>query len=279
MEVAGTVVERGPEADPRWKIGGAVCALVPGGGYAEYCVAQGGCCLPIPAGLAEDPAAALEQSASLPEATMTVWANLFDPRRIFEGDRFLMQGGTSGVGTIAIQAARAFGAHVAATAGSEEKCRFLRDLGCERALNYRDKDWAEGARTWVQEAGRSGVDVILDMVGGDYFPKHIELLARDGRLIHIAFGRGAEVMLDLRKVMSKRLVITGSTLRPRSVEEKTRLRDGVEQHLWPLFVSGKMRPVIDSVYPMEQAAEAHRRMESSQHIGKILIRTGAAAAE
>jgi NADPH2:quinone reductase len=279
MEVAGTVVERGPEADPRWKIGGAVCALVPGGGYAEYCVAQGGCCLPIPAGLAEDPAAALEQSASLPEATMTVWANLFDPRRIFEGDRFLMQGGTSGVGTIAIQAARAFGAHVAATAGSEEKCRFLRDLGCERALNYRDEDWAEGARTWVQEAGRSGVDVILDMVGGDYFPKHIELLARDGRLIHIAFGRGAEVMLDLRKVMSKRLVITGSTLRPRSVEEKTRLRDGVEQHLWPLFVSGKMRPVIDSVYPMEQAAEAHRRMESSQHIGKILIRTGAAAAE
>jgi NADPH2:quinone reductase len=279
MEVAGTVVERGPDADPRWKIGGAVCALVPGGGYAEYCVAQGGCCLPIPAGLAEDPAAALEQSASLPEAAMTVWANLFDPRRIFEGDRFLMQGGTSGVGTIAIQAARAFGAHVAATAGSEEKCRFLRDLGCERALNYRDEDWAEGARTWVQEAGRSGVDVILDMVGGDYFPKHIELLARDGRLIHIAFGRGAEVMLDLRKVMSKRLVITGSTLRPRSVEEKTRLRDGVEQHLWPLFVSGKMRPVIDSVYPMEQAAEAHRRMESSQHIGKILIRTGAAAAE
>jgi NADPH2:quinone reductase len=279
MEVAGTVVERGPDADPRWKIGGAVCALVPGGGYAEYCVAQGGCCLPIPAGLAEDPAAALEQSASLPEATMTVWANLFDPRRIFEGDRFLMQGGTSGVGTIAIQAARAFGAHVAATAGSEEKCRFLRDLGCERALNYRDEDWAEGARTWVQEAGRSGVDVILDMVGGDYFPKHIELLARDGRLIHIAFGRGAEVMLDLRKVMSKRLVITGSTLRPRSVEEKTRLRDGVEQHLWPLFVSGKMRPVIDSVYPMEQAAEAHRRMESSQHIGKILISTAPAAAE
>jgi NADPH2:quinone reductase len=124
----------------------------------------------------------------------------------------------------------------------------------------------------VQESRRSGVDVILDMVGGDYFPKHIELLARDGRLIHIAVGRGAEVKLDLRKVMSKRLVITGSTLRPRSVEEKTRLRDGVEQHLWPLFVSGKMRPVIDSVYPMEQAAEAHRRMESSQHIGKILIR-------
>jgi NADPH2:quinone reductase len=272
MEVAGTAVERGPGAETRWKVGDAVCALVPGGGYAEYCVAHGGCCLPIPAGLAEDPAAALEQAASLPEATMTVWANLFDPRRIFDGDRFLMQGGTSGVGTIGIQAARAFGAHVASTAGSEGKCRFLLELGCERALNYRDEDWAAGARAWVQEAGRSGVDVILDMVGGDYFPKHIELLARDGRLIHIAFGRGAEVTLDLRKVMSKRLVITGSTLRPRSVEEKKRLRDGVEQHLWPLFGSGKMRPIIDSVYPMEQAAEAHRRMESSQHIGKILIR-------
>lgn len=273
MEVAGPIVARGPDAEARWKVGDAVCALVPGGGYAEYCVAHGGCCLPIPTGIS------IEDAASLPEAAMTVWANLFDPRRIFEGDRFLMQGGTSGVGTIAIQAARAFGAQVAATAGSADKCRFLLELGCERALNYRDEDWAEGARTWVQEAGRSGVDVILDMVGGDYFPKHIQLLALDGRLIHIAFGRGAEVKLDLRKLMSKRLVITGSTLRPRSVEEKTRLRDGVEQHLWPLFVSGKMRPVIDSVYPMEQAAEAHRRMESSQHIGKILISTAPAAAE
>ncbi len=266
MEVAGTIVECGPGADPRWKIGDAVCALVPGGGYAEYCVAHGGCCLPIPQGLD-----GYEQAAALPEATMTVWANLFDPRRLFAGDRFLMQGGTSGVGTIAIQTALAFDAHVASTAGSAEKCRFLRDLGCERAWNYREEDWAAAARDWA----RTGVNVILDMVGGDYFPKHVELLAKDGRLIHIAFSHGAEVTLDLRKLMSKRLVITGSTLRPRSVEEKTRLRDGVEQQVWPLIGAGKIKPIIDSVYPMAEVAEAHRRMESSRHIGKIVLRIGA----
>jgi NADPH:quinone reductase-like Zn-dependent oxidoreductase len=180
-----------------------------------------------------------------------------------------MQGGTSGVGTIAIQAALAFGAQVAATAGSQEKCRFLRELGCARAWNYREEDWEAGAREW--SAGRGGVDVILDMIGGDYFPKHIELLGRDGRLIHIAHGQGAQVMLDLRKMMMKRLTITGSTLRSRPVEEKTRLRDGVEQHLWPLLAAGKIRPVVDRVYPMEEAAEAHRRMESSEHIGKIVL--------
>jgi NADPH2:quinone reductase len=267
MEVAGTVVERGPGADPRWKIGDAVCALVPGGGYAEYCVAHGGCCLPIPQGLAGDGASQFEQAAALPEATMTVWANLFDPRRLFAGDHFLMQGGTSGVGTIAIQTALAFGAHVASTAGSAEKCRFLCELGCEQAWNYRDEDWAAGARAWAAK----GVDVILDMVGGDYFPKHIELLAKDGRLVHIAFSRGAEVTLDLRKLMSKRLVITGSTLRPRTVEEKTRLRDGVAQRVWPLIGAGKIKPIIDSVYPLAEVAEAHRRMESSRHIGKIVL--------
>jgi NADPH:quinone reductase len=279
MEVAGTVVERGTDADARWKIGGAVCALVPGGGYAEYCVADGGSCFPVPTAFARDPATQWTNAAALPEAAMTVWANLFDPRRLFAGDRFLMQGGTSGVGTIAIQAALAFGAHVAATAGSAEKCRFLRELGCERAWNYREEDWAAGAREWTATAERSGVDVILDMVGGDYFPKHVELLARDGRLIHIAFGRGAEVTLDLRRLMMKRLVITGSTLRSRSAEEKRRLRDGVEQHFWPLVESGRIQLIVDRVYPMEQAAEAHRRMESSAHIGKIVLRMGAAGAE
>ncbi|HEX4066037.1 MAG TPA: NAD(P)H-quinone oxidoreductase [Acidobacteriaceae bacterium] len=263
MEVAGTVVERGPDAAARWQVGDAVGALVPGGGYAEFCVAHGGCCLPVPMGLS------LEEAASLPEACFTVWANLFDPRRLFDGERFLMQGGTSGVGAIAIQAARAFGAHVAATAGSEEKCRFLRELGCGRALNYREEDWAAGAREW---AGAAGVDVILDMVAGDYFAKHIELLGQDGRLVHIATGHGAEVTLDLRKMMGKRLVITGSTLRRRSVAEKTRLRDGVEEHLWPLIESGRMRAVVDRVYPMDEVVEAQRRMESSQHIGKIVLR-------
>jgi len=272
MEVAGTIAERGPLAEARWKVGDPVCALVPGGGYAEYCVAHGGSCLPIPQGLS------LEQAASLPEVAMTVWANLFDPRRIHPGDHFLMQGGTSGVGTMAIQAARAFGAHVASTAGSEEKCSFLRELGCERAWNYRVEDWVAGAQAWTASAGKPGVDVILDMVGGDYFAKHVELLARDGRLIHIAFAHGADVTLDLRALMMKRLTVTGSTLRSRSWAEKTRLRDGVEQHLWPLLAAGSIRPIVDRVFPLEQAADAQRRMESSQHIGKIVLRMQASAA-
>ena len=274
LEVAGIIAERGPDADPRWKLGDAVCALVPGGGYAEYCVAHGGCCLPVPAVFARNPATAFTNAASLPEAAMTVWANLFDPRRIFEGDHFLMQGGTSGVGTLAVQATLAFGAHVASTAGSEDKCRFLRELGCERALNYREEDWVAGAREWAGVPPDAGVDVILDMIGGDYFPKHVDLLRRDGRLIHIAFSRGPEVTLDLRKLMGKRLVVTGSTLRSRPVAEKTKLRDGVEQHLWPLLDSGRIRPIVDHVYLMEEVAEAHRRMESSQHIGKIVLRIG-----
>lgn len=264
MEVAGEVVERGAETDPRWEIGAQVCALVPGGGYAEFCVAHGGCCFPIPEGMT------LEQAASLPEGTMTVWANLFDPRRIASREHFLMQGGTSGIGTMAIQVTRAFGAHVAATAGSEEKCWFPRELGCEEAWNYREEDWAAEAKAWAP----AGVDAILDMIGGDYFAKHVELLARDGRLIHIATSHGAEVTLDLRKIMMKRLIVTGSTLRSRAVEEKRRLRDGVEQNLWPLLRSGQVRPVVDRVFPMAQAAEAHRRMESSQHVGKIVLKLG-----
>lgn len=268
MEVSGTVVERGPGSEERWKIGDQVCALVPGGGYAEFCVAHGGCCLPVPRGLT------LEEAAALPESAMTVWANLFatDARntpRLFAGERFLMQGGTSGIGVMASQAARARGAQVAATARSAEKCNFLRELGCERAWNYREEDWAAGAAEW---ASSGGVDVILDMVAGDYFAKHVELLGTGGRLIHIATGHGAEVTLDLRKVMRKRLTVTGSTLRARPVEEKQRLRDAVEAELWPLIATGKVRVVVDRIFPMAQAAEAQRRMESSAHIGKILLR-------
>ena len=279
LEAAGTIVERGPEADPRWKVGDAVCVLLPGGGYAEYCVAHSGCCLPMPGVFMQDPASAFTNAASLPEAALTVWANLFATKRLFEGDHFLMQGGTSGIGTMAIQAALAFGAHVASTAGSEDKCRFLRELGCERAFNYREEDWVAGAREWAGTPPDAGVDVILDMIGGDYFPKHIDLLRRDGRLIHIAHGGGTEVQLNLRKLMLKRLVVTGSTLRSRPVTEKTRLRDGVEEHLWPFVDSGRIRPIVDRVYPMEEVAEAHRRMESSQHIGKIVLRMGAASPE
>jgi NADPH:quinone reductase len=263
MEISGEIVSRGPGAQARWKTGDHVCALVPGGGYAEYCVAHGGCCLPAPENMT------LAEAASLPEATFTVWANLFEPRRLFAGDRFLIQGGTSGIGTLAIQASRAFGATVAATAGSAEKCRFLLELGCERAFNYREEDWAAGALEWAN--GR-GVDVILDMVGGDYFAKHLKLLAKDGRLVHIATTHGNEVDLDLRTVMLKRLVITGSTLRSRSVAEKTRLRDGVEEHLWPLVQAGRIRPVVDQVFNLQEAARAHQRMESSLHIGKIVLK-------
>ncbi len=269
MEISGTVVERGPDAEERWKVGDAACALVPGGGYAEFCLAHGGCCLPVPSGLA------IEQAAALPEAAMTVWANLFatDTRntpRLFAGERFLMQGGTSGIGVMAIQAARERGACVVATAGSAEKCEFLRELGCERAWNYRKENWAAGAAEWAADSG--GVDVILDMVAGDYFAKHLELLGVGGRLIHIATGHGAEVKLDLRKAMRKQLTVTGSTLRSRPVEEKQRLRDAVEANLWPLIAAGKVRVVVDRIYPMVEVAEAQRRIESSAHIGKILLR-------
>jgi NADPH2:quinone reductase len=263
MEISGEIVARGPGTDPRWKIGDKVCALVLGGGYAEYCAAKSGCCLPVPENLT------LEEAASLPEASFTVWANLFDPRKLFPGDQFLMQGGTSGIGTFAIQAARALGATVAATAGSVEKCRFLLELGCECALNYREEDWVAGALEW---SGAKGVDVILDMVGGDYFVKHLKLLAKDGRLVHIATMLGSEVSLDLRMVMTKRLMITGSTLRPRSVAEKRHLRDGVEGHFWPLIREGKIRPIVDQVFSLVDVAKAHERMESSDHIGKIVLK-------
>lgn len=203
LEVAGEIVALGTVAEERWKIGDKVCALLPGGGYAEYCVAHEGCCLPVPENLD------LTAAAALPEAAFTVWANLFDPRRIHSGDRFLMQGGTSGIGTFAIQAANAIGAAVAATAGSLQKCAFLLELGCERAFCYREEDWERGVLEW---SGGNGVDVVLDMVGGDYFAKHLRVLAMKGRLVHIAASAGNKVELDLRALMAKRLIVTGSTL-------------------------------------------------------------------
>jgi NADPH2:quinone reductase len=263
LEVAGEVLAHGRGTEKRWKIGDKVCALLPGGGYAEYCVAHSGYCLPVPENFE------LTAAASLPEAAFTVWANLFDPRRIHSGDRFLMQGGTSGIGIFAIQAARTFGATVAATAGSPKKREFLLELGCERAFCYRDEDWVKGALEW---SGGNGVDVVLDMVGGDYFTKHIKVLAKDGRLVHIATTSGAKVELDLRAMMAKRLIITGSTLRSRSVDEKTKLRDGVEKNLWPLVQDGRIRPILDSVFPIEDVAKAHERMQSSMHIGKIVLK-------
>ena len=262
MEVSGHVAALGADVDD-WKPGDAVCALLAGGGYAEYCVAPAGQCLAIPENIP------VPDAAALPEAVFTVWTNLFDPTCLNPGETLLVQGGSSGVGSMAIQVAALFGARVAATAGSAAKCDFCRQIGCERVFNYKEEDWAEGVRAW---SGGRGVDVILDMVGGDYFPKHLRALASRGRLVHIAYSRGREVTADLALIMLKRLVITGSTLRSRPAGQKAALRDAIRQRLWPHFGSGRVRPIIDRVFPLEQVADAHRRMESNQHLGKILLR-------
>lgn len=262
MEVSGYIAELGPGITSRWQAGDAVCALLAGGGYAEYCAVPEGQCLAVPTGVS------IHDAAGLPEATITVWANLFEPRRLFRSDRFMVQGGASGIGTMAIQMARAFGARVATTAGSDEKCSFSLSLGAEVAANYRTQDWAAELAHWSEP---HGIDVILDMVAGDYFPKHIGLLATGGRLVHIATSHGSQVTTDLRAVMMKRVLITGSTLRSRSVEEKSSLARGVEKEVWPLFTSGQLRPIIDRTFPLEQAAEAHRWMETGQHTGKIIL--------
>jgi putative PIG3 family NAD(P)H quinone oxidoreductase len=266
MEVSGHIVELGPNADARWKVGDTVCALIPGGGYAEYCTASAGTCLPAPKTVT------LTEAAALPETVFTVWANLFATSYLHAGERLLVQGGSSGIGTTAIQMAKGFGARVITTAGSSEKCTFCLSLGAERAFNYRKEDWVAGAGEWSEQ---QGIDVILDMVGGDYLPKHLKLLASKGRLIHLAATRGTEVTADLRAIISKRLVVTGSTLRPRSVAEKTDLRDQIEQHVWPMIDAGKLRPIIDHIFPFGEAAAAHQRMESSEHIGKLLLQVSA----
>src|ERR1700733_5893996 len=262
MEISGHIAELGAGTTGRWRASDPVCALLAGGGYAEYCVAPEGQCMPIPAGTS------VRDAAAIPEAAITVWANLFEPRRLFAGNLFLVQGGSSGIGTTAIQIARAFGARVATTAGTDEKCSFCRSLGAELAINYRTQDWATELARWSQP---HGIDCILDMIGGDYFAKHVSLLATRGRLVHIAFSHGNLVTIDLRTLMVKRLVITGSTLRPRTAAEKSSLARAVEQQVWPLFTSGQLRPVVDSVFPMERTADAHRLMESGRHTGKIVL--------
>jgi putative PIG3 family NAD(P)H quinone oxidoreductase len=264
LEVSGHVAETGTGVS-EWKSGDAVCALLAGGGYAGYCVAPAGQCLPVPDNIA------VPDAAALPEAIFTVWANLFEPPCLRPGETLLVQGGSSGVGSMAIQVAHLFGARVAATAGGRAKCDFCIEIGGEQAFDYKTADWEEGARAWT---GGRGVDMILDMVGGDYFARHLRLLARRGRLVHIAHGRGREVTADLALIMRNRLVVTGSTLRSRPVAEKTVLRDSIRERLWPHVAAGRIRPIVDGFFPLEQAAEAHRRMESSAHIGKILLRVG-----
>jgi NADPH:quinone reductase len=265
MEISGHIAAFGPGTTSRWHTGDAVCALISGGGYAEYCVAPEDQCMRVPGDTS------LRDAAGVPEAAITVWANLFEPRRLFAGNAFLVQGGSSGIGTLAIQIARAYGARVATTAGTDDKCKFCLSLGAEVAINYHTQDWAAELARWSQP---HGIDCILDMIGGDYFAKHVSLLATGGRLVHIAFSHGSQVALELRTMMIKRLLITGSTLRPRTVAEKSSLVRAVEQELWPLFTNGQLRPVIEQVFPLERVADAHRLMESGRHTGKIVLEIG-----
>ncbi|WP_225771932.1 NAD(P)H-quinone oxidoreductase [Inquilinus sp. Marseille-Q2685] len=261
LEVAGTVAAIGPDVEG-WSVGDPACALVAGGGYAEYCVAPAPQCLPIPKGLS--PA----EAAGLPETLFTVWTNVVERGRLQPGERFLVHGGSSGIGTTAIQLAKARGATVFATAGSAEKCRACLDLGADVAIDYREQDFAAVIR---EKTGGRGVDVILDMVGGDYVARNIDALAVDGRQVSIAFLKGAKVEVDLQKVMAKRLTLTGSTLRPRSVAEKGAIAAALEAEVWPLIEAGRIKPVIHASFPLARAAEAHALMESSAHVGKIIL--------
>jgi NADPH:quinone reductase len=269
LEVAGTV-EGGDLAGSGWSAGERVCALVAGGGYAEWCVAPAGQCLPIPAGLS------YVDAAALPETYFTVWSNVFERARLAPGETLLVQGGTSGIGVAAIQLAAALGHAVYATAGTDEKARACEALGARRGINYRTEDFAAVAK--AQTGGR-GVDVILDMVAGDYVPREIGCLADDGRLVIIALLGGAEARLDLAAVLRRRLTVTGSTLRPRTVAFKSAIAARLRSVAWPLIAAGRIRAMVHSVFPLEQAGKAHELMESSAHIGKIVLLVGPQAEE
>ena len=271
LEVAGRVVAVGPPppgTGQRWQVGDAVCALVAGGGYAERCVAPTVQCLPVPPGFT------MVQAAAVPETFFTVWTNVFERGRLTAGESLLVHGGTSGIGTTAIQLGRAFGAAVYATAGSDEKCAACGGLGASIAINYREADWVAALQA---ATGGRGIDVILDMVGGDYVAKNLDLLAVEGRLVQIAFLKSSRTEIDLMQVMRRRLTITGSTLRPRTAAEKGAIAAALEQHDWPLLTSGTVAPVVAATFPLAAAAEAHRLMESSRHIGKIVLTTGQAS--
>ncbi|MEN2672350.1 NAD(P)H-quinone oxidoreductase [Herbaspirillum huttiense] len=261
LEVAGEIVA-GDVGDSGFKLGDLVCALVQGGGYAEFCAAPLVQCLPVPKGLS-----ALE-AAALPENYFTVWSNVFDRGQLSGEETLLVQGGSSGIGVTAIQIARALGHRVFATAGSADKCRACEELGAERAINYKTEDFEAVVK---ELTGGKGVDVILDMVGGDYLPREIKSLADDGRLVFIAQLGGSKGELDMGQVMRRRLTITGSTLRPRPIAFKAAIAANLRQHVWPLIEAGKIKPVIHHRFPLEQAAQAHAMMESSAHIGKIML--------
>jgi putative PIG3 family NAD(P)H quinone oxidoreductase len=263
LEVAGTIEAVG--ADVRgWQPGDAVCALVAGGGYATYCAAPAPQCLPVPRGLD------MPHAAAIPETFFTVWTNVFERGRLARDESILIHGGTSGIGTTAIQLARAFGARVFATAGTAEKCAACEKLGAERAFNYRAGDFVAAVRDATD--GR-GVDVVLDMVGGDYLQRNLESLAMEGRLVQIGLLGGARAAVNLMTVMQRRLWITGSTLRTRSVAQKAAIAQALHREVWPLLESGAVRPVVHATFPLRDAAQAHRVMESSTHVGKLVLVT------
>ncbi len=261
LEVGGTIVACGNNVQ-HFKIGDGVCALLPGGGYAEYCVADEAVVFPLPKGYSA------QESAALPEAFMTVWTNLYDGAKLLRGETLLVHGGSSGIGTAAIALASALGARVFATAGSDEKCKVCVELGAERAVNYTKEDFVEAFKGATLD---KGVDVILDMVGGDYVQRNITLASARGRIVNIAFMKGHKVELNLLPVMLKRLTLTGSTLRARPLAEKGAIAKAVMANVWPLLDNGRIKPVIDRIFPLGEVAEAHRRMEESAHIGKILL--------
>ena len=261
LEAAGEVASVGPGVSD-WQVGDQVCALLPGGGYAEYVATPAAHCLPVPGGLG------LKEAACLPETFFTVWSNVFMRGGLKAGERFLVHGGSSGIGTTAIQLANAFGARVFTTAGSAEKCAKCVELGAERAINYREEDFVD----MIKAEGR--VNLILDMVGGDYLPGNVKCLQDDGRLVMIAFLQGPLVQLNFAQVMMRRLTITGSTLRPQSDIAKARIAGALRDQVWPLLETGRIAPVMDSEFALADAADAHTRMESSGHIGKIVLKVG-----
>ncbi|WP_294035115.1 NAD(P)H-quinone oxidoreductase [Sphingopyxis sp.] len=261
LEVAGTVVAVGPGGDPELS-GQAVCALVAGGGYAEYCLAPVGSCLPVPAGFS------MAEAAALPETVFTVWHNLFERAYVREGETVLIHGGTSGIGTTAIGLCKLFGIRTIVTCGSGDKCAAATALGADLAVDYSGQDYVEAVKAFT---GGKGVNVVLDMVGGDYVPRNLECLADDGRHVTIAFQRGAKVEIDISQVMRRRLTLTGSTLRARSAEFKALLADEIHRTLWPRLSNGGWKPAMDRSFPLAEASAAHARMQAGAHVGKIVL--------
>lgn len=261
LEVAGRICAIAPDVK-QWKIGDLVCALTPGGGYAEYCAVPAPHCLPIPKGMS------LKEAAALPENFYTVWTNVFDRGRLKAGETFLVHGGSSGIGLTALQLAKAFGATVYTTVGSKEKADFCRKIGADAAINYREQDFVAEI---AQLTSKKGVDLVLDMVGGPYIEKNLKSLALEGRLVQIAFLQPSRAELDFLPIMIKRLTFTGSTLRPRTVAQKAAIAQDLLKQVWPLLESGKVKPVIHATFPLKDVKLAHELMESSKHIGKIML--------